>query len=34
MKTITKGEVPLEIRQAKLSSIDFKRAYNKNLEIL
>ncbi len=34
MKTITKGEVPLEIRQAKLSTIDFKRAYNKNLEIL
>lgn len=34
MKTITKGEVPLEIKQAKLSTIDFKRAYNKNLEIL
>lgn len=34
MKTITNGEVPLEIRQAKLSTIDFKRAYNKNLEIL
>ena len=34
MKTITKGEVPLEIKQAKLSTIDFKRAYKKNLEIL
>ena len=34
MKTITNGEVPLEIRQAKLATIDFKRAYNKNLEIL
>lgn len=34
MKTITKGEVPLEIKQAKYSTTDFKRAYNKNLEIL
>ncbi|MBR2468243.1 MAG: hypothetical protein IKB42_04305 [Clostridia bacterium] len=34
MKTITNGDVSLEIKQAKLSTIDFKRAYNKNLEIL
>lgn len=34
MKTITNSEVSLEIKQAKLSTIDFKRAYNKNLEIL
>ncbi len=34
MKTITKSEVPLEIMQAKLASNNFKKAYNKNLEIL
>ena len=34
MKTITKAEVPLEIMQAKLASNEFKKAYNKNLEIL
>ena len=34
MKTITRGEAGLEIKQAMLYSSEFKKAFNKNLEIL
>jgi len=34
MKTILDGKAVLEIREAKKASEDFKRAFNKNLEIL
>lgn len=34
MKTITTGDATLEIREALKASLDFKKAYGKNLEVL